>query len=126
MDEFFAISNRETLLIPQCETRDALEHIEEIVAVEGVDGIFVGPYDLSVALGKPAQLEDPELLAGIDRILAACKAQGKLSMIFSGSSETTARFLEQGFDCVTCGMDTLFLIQAIQNYVADVKQQLAE
>ena len=126
VEELFATSNRETLLIPQCETREALEHIEEIAAIEGVDGIFVGPYDLSVALGKPSQLEDPELQAAIRRVLAACKASGKLSMIFSGSPEATARFLKQGFDCVACGMDSLFLIQAMRDYVADVKRRLAE
>ena len=126
VDELFSTSNRETLLIPQCETKDALEHIEEIVSVDGVDGIFVGPYDLSVALGKPAQLEDGELLAAIDRVLAACKASGKLSMIFSNAPEATVRFLKQGFDCVACGMDTLFLIQAVRNYVADVKRMMEE
>ena len=126
VDELFATSNRESLLIPQCETREALEHIEEIAAIEGVDGIFVGPYDLSVALGKPAQLEDGELLAAIDRVLAACKASGKLSMIFSNAPEATVRFLKQGFDCVACGMDTLFLIQAVRNYVADVKRMMEE
>ena len=126
VDELFSTSNRETLLIPQCETKEALEHIEEIVSVDGVDGIFVGPYDLSVALGKPAQLEDPELLAAIAHVLDVCKRHGKLTMIFSGSPENTARCLKQGFDCVACGMDSMFLIQAIQTYVADVKKRLED
>ena len=126
VESYFALCNRETLLIPQCETAEALEHIEEIAAMEGVDGIFVGPYDLSVALGKPSQLEDPELQAAIRRVLAACKASGKLSMIFSNAPEATVRFLKQGFDCVACGMDTLFLIQAVRNYVADVKRMMEE
>ena len=126
VDELFSTSNRETLLIPQCETKEALEHIEEIVSVEGVDGIFVGPYDLSVALGKPAQLEDPELLEAIAHVLEVCKRRGKLTMIFSGSPENTARCLKQGFDCVACGMDSMFLIQAIQTYVADVKKRLED
>ena len=126
VDEFFSTSNRETLLIPQCETREALEHIEEIVSVEGVDGIFVGPYDLSVALDKPAQLEDPELLDAIAHIVDVCKRHHKMSMIFAGSPASTARFLKQGFDCVASGMDSIFLIQAIQNFVADVNKQLAD
>ena len=124
VDELFSTSNRETLLIPQCETKEALEHIEEIAAIEGVDGIFVGPYDLSVALGKPAQLEDPELLEAIAHVLEVCKRRGKLTMIFSGSPENTARCLKQGFDCVACGMDSMFLIQAIQAYVADVRKRM--
>mgnify|MGYP002688808491 FL=1 len=50
-DVYFAHANQETLLIPQCETVGCLEHIEEITAMDGVDGIFVGPFDLSIALG---------------------------------------------------------------------------
>ena len=46
--------NRETLLLPQCETAGCLAHIEEICAMDGVDGIFVGPFDLSIALDIPA------------------------------------------------------------------------
>ena len=123
VESYFALCNRETLLIPQCETAEALEHIEEIAAMEGVDGIFVGPYDLSVALDKPAQLEDPELLDAIAHIVDVCKRHHKMSMIFAGSPASTARFLKQGFDCVASGMDSIFLIQAIQNFVADVNKQ---
>ena len=46
-------ANRDTLLLPQCETAGCLEHIDEICALEGVDGIFIGPFDLSIALGIP-------------------------------------------------------------------------
>ena len=51
LDEYFAKANSEKWIIPQCETLGALEDIEKIVALEGVDGIFLGPYDLSSALG---------------------------------------------------------------------------
>lgn len=52
---YMETSNRETLLLPQCETVGCLEHIEEITAMDGVDGIFVGPFDLSIALGHPGE-----------------------------------------------------------------------
>ena len=124
VESYFALCNRETLLIPQCETAEALEHIEEIAAMEGVDGIFVGPYDLSVALGKPARMDNPELLAAIARVLAACKANGKLSMIYAGDAAASARLLRQGFDCVACGMDSILLIQAAKQLKADVEALL--
>ena len=124
VDELFSTSNRETLLIPQCETKEALEHIEEIAAMEGVDGIFVGPYNLSVALGKPARMDNPELLAAIARVLAACKANGKLSMIYAGDAAGSARLFRQGFDCVACGMDSILLIQAAKQLKADVEALL--
>lgn len=124
VEGYFALCNRETLLIPQCETAEALEHIEEIAAMEGVDGIFVGPYDLSVALGKPAQMDNPELVAAIARVLAACKANGKLSMIYAGDAAGSARLFRQGFDCVACGMDSILLIQAAKQLKADVEALL--
>ena len=75
--------NKETLLIPQCETVGCLEHIEEITAIEGVDGIMIGPFDLSISMGMPGQFENPEFKAAIARILKACKAAGKYAMIFT-------------------------------------------
>lgn len=56
---YMETSNRETLLLPQCETVGCLEHIEEITAMDGVDGIFVGPFDLSIALGHPGEFNAP-------------------------------------------------------------------
>ena len=124
VEAYFARCNRQTLLIPQCETLEALEHIEEITAMDGVDGIFVGPYDLSVALGRPAQMDNPALVAAIERVLAACKANGKLSMIYAGDAAGSARLFRQGFDCVACGMDSILLIQAAKQLKADVEALL--
>ena len=59
--DYFTATNQRTILMPQCETAGALEHIEEIAALDGIDGIFVGPYDLSVALGAPARFATPRL-----------------------------------------------------------------
>ncbi|MFQ7397946.1 MAG: aldolase/citrate lyase family protein [Neglectibacter sp.] len=67
LPEHWASHNRETLMIPMCETRGCLEAIEEIAALEGVDGIFVGPCDLSIALGKPGAFDDPEVNAAFER-----------------------------------------------------------
>jgi len=118
---YFDISNNQTLLIPQCETRGCLDQIEEIASMEGVDGILIGPYDLSVALGKPAQMDNPELLDAINRILEACKANGKISMIFTGSTDAVKTFFDQGFDCVACGLDAIFLIEAYKSLIAQAK-----
>ena len=126
VEAFFGLCNRETLLIPQCETLGALEHIEEIAGMDGVDGIFVGPYDLSVALGKPAQMDDPRLVRSIERVLAACRAHGKISMIYAGDAAKTVGFFRQGFDCVACGMDSILLIQAAKTLKADVEGLLKQ
>lgn len=114
-------SNRETLLIPQCETAGCLAHIEEIAAMEGVDGIFVGPLDLSIALGCPMELDAPPMRQALERVVAACKAAGKLTMIFCGDAATAKRRLAAGFDSAALGLDVLALIQTYQAMAEEVR-----
>jgi 2-keto-3-deoxy-L-rhamnonate aldolase RhmA len=97
-EEYMRASNRETLLILQCETTGCLESIETITSLDGVDGILIGPYDLSIALGKPAQFSDPELQKTFRRILVACKTAGKMCMIYAGNAAAAKDYFEQGFE----------------------------
>ena len=121
MEEYFALANRETLLIPQCETAGCLEHIEAIAALEGVDGIFIGPYDLSIALGVPGKMDSPKLIEAINYVLKVCKANQKITMIYANTSTAAAGHFKNGFDCVACGMDSVFLINAVKDMVASVQ-----
>ena len=110
----FETANRETMLFPQCETPGCLEHIEEISAIDGVDGIFVGPFDLSVAMGMPLEFERPEFKAALQRILDACKAAGKPTMIYAGTIEDAKTDFAMGFDSVTYNQDAPLLIEMLK------------
>lgn len=114
MDGYMAEANASTLLIPQCETAGCLEHIEEIAAVEGVDGIFIGPFDLSIALGIPGQFGDPLLTEGIERVRRACAAAGKLCIMYAGSGEAAKRYFDQGFPSAAAGLDIEVLKLAVR------------
>lgn len=120
---YMAECNRRTMLIPQCETVGAVEHIEEIAALDGVDGIFVGPCDLSIALGVPMQMDAPVLVDAIERVLCACKRAGKLSMIFAGTPANARQWLDSGFDSVACGLDAAIFTGACRDLVAAVRQE---
>lgn len=112
--------NRETLLLPQCETRECLEQVEEIVNLAGVDGLFIGPFDLSIALGVPAQFESEVMQAALRRILAACQAAGKYCFIYADRTRARLRF-EQGYHSVATSVDTVEIIRAFQGLVRDVR-----
>ncbi|MBP1920987.1 HpcH/HpaI aldolase family protein [Youngiibacter multivorans] len=120
LDSYMDYCNRETILIPQCETKGCLESIEDIVSIEGVDGILVGPYDLSIDMGKPGQFEDTDVKGAIERILRACKASGKISMIFSGDALSAKKYLDAGFDSVVVGIDTSIYIRAYREIVSQI------
>jgi len=110
VNEYFELVNREVHLLPQCETMGAYEHIGEIVSIPGVDGIFVGPYDLSVAMGHPAKMDLPEFQDCLLHILKTCKDAGKQIWIFAANRKDADAYFELGYDVVTVGMDTAFLV----------------
>lgn len=121
MAHYFDVSNRETLIIPQCETKGFLENIDEIAGLEGLDGIFVGPYDLSTALGKPGDFQDPEVKAAIKKVADVCQKHHLLSFIYSGDTQSARENFEMGYGSVAYGMDALVLVEAIRKICADLK-----
>lgn len=108
-------SNRQTMIIPQCETLSCLEHIEEITALDGIDGILIGPYDLSIGMGIDGQFDHPEFKAAVSRILRACKENRKMSIIFAGNAADIEHYLAEGFDNVMIGLDILNLIESYKS-----------
>lgn len=119
---YFETCNRETLLIPQCETAGCLDDIEKITHIDGVDGIFIGPFDLSVALNKPGEFGTQEFKDAIDRILRACKDAGKFAMLYTGDAKSTRIYFELGFDAAAVSLDTKFYINAFRNLIKDIKE----
>ena len=118
--EFMAASNERLLVLPQCETAECLAEIETIVAMEGIDGIFIGPFDLSISLGIPGDFENPVFKAAVDRILAACKAAGKYCLIFTTSTEKAREYLAQGFDGVAHSTDFTVYTEAFTAVVREI------
>lgn len=116
--------NDETLLIPQCETVGALESIEDIVALEGVDGIFVGPFDLSISMGMPGDFGNPVFQAAIDRIVKVCHEAGKFCMLFGGSVDAVVAGYKRGFDAMAYSLDAALFIEAMKDKVKKVREQL--
>lgn len=124
ISEYFSVSNAETLLIPMCETAGFLENLEEIVAMEGVDGIFVGPYDLSVALGKPGVFNTVEFQQALECIVAACRKNGKPAFIFSNSLVTAKEHIALGYRGITLGIDVQILVQSYRRVIDEVKKNV--
>jgi len=89
-------ANDETLLIVQVETRGALEEVETIASIPGVDVLLIGPTDLSIDLGVPGQLDSPQLIDAIERTMEACESNGIVSGIQITNLEGLLRWAEKG------------------------------
>ncbi len=72
-------------------------------------------------MNKPAKFDDPEVKGAIKRILSACKEAGKIAFIFTGSVDDANKYLDEGFDCVGVGLDTVVYINAYRDIISKLK-----
>ncbi|MGJ3262979.1 MAG: HpcH/HpaI aldolase family protein [Salinarimonas sp.] len=117
---YFGEANAQTVALAMIETRAALEAIDDILAVEGLDGIFIGPADLSVALSDGAGVTpaSPAVDAALDHALARTRAAGKHIGVYAHDASRAAVFRAKGFDLVAACSDTAFLAAGARALVA--------
>jgi 4-hydroxy-2-oxoheptanedioate aldolase len=108
-------------VLVQVETPSALSHIEAIAAVEGVDGIFIGPGDLAAAMGHIGQVGHPEVVAAIDDAIARIRAAGKPAGILASDEKLARRCIEAGALFVAVGSDTGILARGAEQLAARYK-----
>jgi 2-dehydro-3-deoxyglucarate aldolase len=122
-------ANDDILLIVQIEHRDAVDNIDEILSVPGIDGTFIGPYDLSLSMGIPGQLTHPDLLAASKRVLDATLARGLTAGIHFVHPDTAARDMEgavaAGYRFIALGTDILFLGDSCRELHARAREIIA-
>ena len=123
-DDYFYHSNEEIALIVQVEHIDAVENIDEILTVEGVDAFFIGPNDLAASMGIKLGLDnsDTKFKEAVDKVVAAGKRHKMPGGIFVSGPEAANQRIEQGFQFITLGSDEGFLRSAASSALSKVKQ----
>ena len=94
--EYLANRNRDNVCIIGIESVPAMEALDDIVAIEGVDAIFVGPNDLSISLGVPDQYDHPDYEAALRTIIATCRSRKLPVLIHHQTAELTQKWLREG------------------------------
>jgi len=107
--EYLENANENILLSVQAESAEAVENIESIVGVPGLDAILVGPYDLSASMGLPGQVDHPDVKAAIQHVAEACFDAKMPIGIFGMTAEAVRPYIAQGFRYIVCGADTALL-----------------
>ena len=104
-------ANANLVVMPMIETATALKNLDEILSVPGVDAIYVGPADLSLALGCKPRLDqtDAPVVEAQQRIVEACKRHGVVAGIHNGTAEYSLKMIEAGYQFVTLASDSRFL-----------------
>ena len=120
------VAHESTCVLVQIETRSACAQIEAIAAVEGVDGIFIGPSDLAADLGHLANPRHPEVQAAIADACARIRAAGKPAGMLTGDPEEACRYLAAGFTFVAMGSDSGVLAGATAKLATMGREQIAK
>ncbi len=113
--------NRETFLVIQIETAEAVERLDDLLTVPGVDAALVGPTDLSLALGVPGKMDDPKLVGAIERTMAACAAHGIVPAIHTNDLAMTASWARRGMRMVSINSEVGHLVGAAGHAVRTIK-----
>ena len=110
-------ADHEICVVIQAETREAINNIEEIAAVEDVDAILIGPYDLSANLGFTGQIEHPEVVTAIEKVAQACKKENVKLGYFGVNAESVRPYIDKGFTLLTVGVDSLLLLESAKEMI---------
>ena len=120
LSAFVERSNRETLVVIQIETQVAVDAIDDYLAIDGVDVLFLGPTDLSQSLGHPGELDHPDVLAALDRVATAVVGSDKVLGIYAGTAAMTHEWLDRGARYLTTSLEP-FLRDGMRAHLADVR-----
>ncbi len=118
--DYLKTADDEILVICQIETRRAVENIEDICSVEGVDVTYIGPADLSASYGHLGDQGHPEVQRAIDRVYDATKAAGLAAGIHQGSGKTIKERMERGYNLITIGNDLIYLRKGVQDQMREL------
>jgi len=119
-----ATANEETLCIPMIETRQALDNLDAILAVPGIDAIYIGPSDLGFSMGLPPKLdrEEPEILRIYERLVAETARRGIFAGVHNATAAYARHIVGMGFRMVTIGSDSGLMLNAARAAVGEMRR----
>lgn len=121
--DYYTHANDTVVAFAMIETKQALDNLEDILSVKGLDAIYIGPSDLSLALGCKPVFDDVDKPAAeaIDHILARAKAHGLVAGIHNGTPEAALKRIEKGFQFVTVSSDARLMAAGAQEVMAKMR-----
>ncbi len=126
VDDYLERANEEICLLCQVETAEALDELDGILAVDGVDGVFIGPADLAASMGHIGKPGHPDVRAAIDDAVVRIRAAGKAPGILQGDVALAQHYLTLGAQFVAVGVDAVLLRRAATDLLAQFKSDVKQ
>jgi 4-hydroxy-2-oxoheptanedioate aldolase len=123
--DYWQHANEEVLLFAMIETRQAVSNLEEILSVKGINGVYIGPSDLSLSMGKTPTLapSEPDVLTAMDFVLEGTRQWGHIAGVHTDGPKTALKRFAEGFQMCTLSNDVRVLASAAANAVREARGQ---
>jgi 2-keto-3-deoxy-L-rhamnonate aldolase RhmA len=118
---YFQQANSEIFVAIQCETKESVSNLDEILKVKGIDMVFIGPTDLSQSFGHPWEPGHPEVQYVIKQTIERTEHAGVISGVFATSPEDIKKYIEWGAKVIVCGADLSFLSKGAKQILEKIK-----
>jgi len=112
LSDFISINNEDTLVIAQIERKVAVDHIDDLLSVPGVDAALIGPEDLSISMGFPGQTKDPVVVEAIEKVIESAQKNGVTAGIHMGNIEALTQWMNKGMRLIMFSSDLGFIMDA--------------
>lgn len=122
IEDYAATANDQICVMVQVESRKALDNLDEILGVAGLDGVFIGPADLSADMGYPGQPDAPEVTVAIEDAIPRIAAAGKAPGIVTFKTDALARYVELGVTFLGVGGDATTYAKAVRDLAQEARR----
>lgn len=117
-------ANKNTMVVLNVEGVEGIANLDEILKVEGIDVVFLGPYDLSQSMGKPGEVDDPEVVDGIRSCAEKIRAAGLVAGCFARDTDMMAMLIDCGYQYITYLVEATIFLQALEQLVDTFRSHL--
>lgn len=121
---YYQTAHEEICLLIQIESVKGLENLDEILKVDGIDGVFIGAVDLSATMGFEGNPNHPQVVKAVEDAIGKIRAAGKAAGVLSTAHEYTQRYLDLGTEFVAVGVDTSVLINSLRELLGKYKKDV--
>lgn len=121
-ESYYSQANRNSLVVVHVENKEMADAVEQLCEVPQIDVLFVGPGDLSQSIGKPGKLDDPEVVAIVEKVFKTALAKGKKVGIYCGNPAAVKKYTEMGATYIAYGSDAT----AMSSALGGIRKSLAQ
>jgi 2-keto-3-deoxy-L-rhamnonate aldolase RhmA len=120
-ESYMQRANDEIAVIVQIEHIEAVKNIDAILDVPGIDGVFVGPFDMSGSMGLPGQINHPQVQEAIRQVIRACEQRNVARCIYAHTPQHATAYMEQGYRVIGLCTDYIMLARTAADYLRQVR-----